>query len=101
MSEARVQEFLKQLQAVISQLHLYPANHPNSDAALRRGIVATRALAASSDDDVVIGLKGFAFFLNGELLAYTSLTYANLYQDLAAREIESITLTGESDEAEY
>ena len=42
-------------------------------------------------------MKGYAFYLNGELLAYTSLMYANLYQDLTDREIESITLAGETD----
>lgn len=101
MNEARVQEFFKQLQAVVSQLNLYPANHPNSQLALQRGWQATCDLAATAVDDVVIGLKGFAFFLNGELLAYTSLTYANLYQDLAAREIEAITLAGDTDADEY
>ncbi len=99
MNESIVQNFLKQLQAAMSQLNLYPANHPNSEAALKRGWRATTELAG--DDDVVIGLKGYAFFLNGELLAYTSLMYANLYQDLSAREVEAITLAGEIDRAEF
>jgi len=100
MMEAKVQEFLKTLQAAVSQLNLYPAHHPNSETALRRGWKATTELAAQ-DDDVVVGLKGYAFFLNGELLAYTSLTFANLYQDLSAREIEAITLAGETDRTDY
>jgi HD-GYP domain-containing protein (c-di-GMP phosphodiesterase class II) len=100
MTEARVQEFLKRLQAVLGQLNLYPANHPNSQTALQSGWRAASELAGS-DEDVVIGLKGYAFFLNGELLAYTSLMYANLYQDLTGRGIESITLAGATDESEY
>ncbi|MBT8193231.1 MAG: HD-GYP domain-containing protein [Acidimicrobiia bacterium] len=101
MNESKVQEFLKRMQAVLSQLNLYPANHPNSQRALRDGWKAAADLAGDGNDDVVIGLKGYAFFLNGELLAYTSLMFANLYQDLTAREIESITLAGETDAEEY
>ena len=101
MTETPVQEFLKHLQAAAGQLHLYPSNHPNSQLALRRGWQATCDLASANGDDVVVGLKGFAYYLNGELLAYTSLTYANLYQDLAGREIEAITLAGPTDEDEY
>ena len=41
----RVQEFLKRLQAVIGQLNLYPANHPNSQTALRNGWKAANDLA--------------------------------------------------------
>lgn len=101
MNETMVQEFLKRLQSVVSQLNLYPANHPNSQSALRAGWSGAVELADSSADEVVLGLKGFAFFLNGELLAYTSLMYANLYQDLSAREIESVTLRGAIDEDEF
>jgi HD-GYP domain-containing protein (c-di-GMP phosphodiesterase class II) len=100
MKESTVQEFLKHLQGSVSQLNLYPANHPNSQSALHRGCRASRDLAAA-EDEVVLALKGFAFFLNGELLAYTSLMYVNLYQDLSNREIEAITLVGETDEEEY
>jgi HD-GYP domain-containing protein (c-di-GMP phosphodiesterase class II) len=100
MNEAKVQQFLKRLQAAVSQLNLYPANHPNSQAALRTGWEAAVDLAGS-EADVVIGLKGYAFFLNGELLAYTSLMYANLYQDLTGREVETITLAGETQSADY
>ncbi len=100
MNESHVQEFLKRLQAAISQLNLYPANHPNSQTALQLGCRAAANLAASGDE-AVVGLKGYAFFLNGDLLAYTSLTYANLYVDLAGREIETITLAGQIDQAEY
>ncbi len=100
MNESNVQEFLKSLQAVLGQLNLYPANHPNSQTALHRGWEASCRLA-DSDEDVVIGLKGYAYFLNGELLAYTSLMYANLYHDLAAREIETITLAGATDATDY
>ncbi len=100
MNESKVQEFLKSLQAVLSQLNLYPANHPNSQTALRRGWKAAADLAAN-DEDVVVGLRGYAYFLNGELLAYTSLMYANLYQDLAGREVEAITLAGETIESDY
>ncbi|MGI9648273.1 MAG: HD-GYP domain-containing protein [Acidimicrobiia bacterium] len=101
MNETKVQEFLKRLQAVVSQLNLYPANHPNSQSALRAGWNGAVELADGSTDEVVLGLKGFAFFLNGELLAYTSLMYSNLYQDLSAREIESVTLKGATDEEEF
>lgn len=96
MNESAVQEFLKRLQAVIGQLNLYPPNHPNSRRALHEGWQAALDLARGGDDDVVVGMKGHAFFLNGELLAYTSLMYANLYQDLTRREIESITLAGQT-----
>jgi len=101
MNESRVQEFLKRLQAVLSQLNLYPANHPNSQEALRRGWKGAADLAGDGEEDVVLGMKGYAFYLNGELLAYTSLMYANLYQDLTTREIESITLAGPTHEDEY
>jgi HD-GYP domain-containing protein (c-di-GMP phosphodiesterase class II) len=100
MNESKVQQFLKRLQAAMSQLNLYPANHPNSQAALRAGWQAAAELAGT-EDDVVVGLKGYAFFLNGELLAYTSLMYANLYQDLTAREVETITLAGETETTDY
>lgn len=100
MNEARVQEFLKRLQAVMSQLNLYPDNHPNSEAALRAGCGAAVELSENADD-VVLGLKGYAFFLNGELLAYTSLMYANLYQDLSGRGVETVTLAGAIDADEY
>ena len=101
MNESRVQEFLKRLQAVIGQLNLYPANHPNSQTALRNGWKSANDLVGAGEDDAVLGMKSHAFYLNGELLAYTSLMYANLYQDLTTREIESITLAGETDEEEY
>jgi len=101
MSESLVQDFLKRLQAVVNQLHLYPANHPNSRSAFESGWRSAVDLAGSSSEDVVLGMKGFAFFLNGELLAYTSLMYAKLYQDLSEREVEAITLTGQVHESDY
>jgi hypothetical protein len=101
MNESKVQEFLKRLQAALGQLNLYPANHPNSQTALKGGWQAAADLAGDGPEDVVLGLKGYAFFLNGELLAYTSLMFANLYLDLTAREVESITLAGPTDAEEY
>lgn len=99
MNENPVQDFLKGLRASVSQLALYPLEHPNCQAAFKRGRTFAENLADGSD--VVIGLKGYAFFLNGTLLAYTSLMFANLYQDLSARGVESITLVGATDAKDY
>ncbi len=99
MKEEGVQDFLKGLRAAVSQLSLYPLEHPNCQASFKRGRAAAENLADGSE--VVVALKGYAFFLNGTLLAYTSLMFANLYQDLSGREIESITLVGPTDAKDY
>lgn len=99
MNENPVQDFLKGLRAAVGQLALYPRDHPNCVAAFRRGRAAAENLTDGSE--VVVALKGYAFFLNGTLLAYTSLMFSNLYQDLTGRQIESITLTGLTDADDY
>ena len=99
MKEEAVQKFLKSLRASVSQLALYPLEHPNCQAAFKRGRAAAENLA--DDSETVVALKGYAFFLNGTLLAYTSLMFANLYQDLSDREVESITLAGPTDANDY
>ena len=99
MTETAVQDFLKGLRAAVGQLSLYPTQHPNCQAAFKRGRAAAENLA--SDAEMVVALKGYAFFLNGTLLAYTSLMFANLYQDLSGREIESISLVGLTNADDY
>lgn len=99
MNEGAVQAFLKGLQAAVGQVHLYPVNHPNTQAALARGVEMSGALTA--DAEAVLTLKGYAFYLNGNLLAYTSLMFARLYQDLSDRGVESLTMSGPTDADDY
>lgn len=99
MNESAVQSFLKGLQAAVGQVHLYPVSHPNSQAALSRGVRMAGEL--SGDEESTLTLRGYAFYLNGTLLAYTSLMFARLYQDLSDRGVESITLSGPPNQDDY
>jgi len=93
MSDTAVAEFLGSLRRAISNVHLYPAGHPQSEVALDMLTETTGSLTAGIDG-VVLSIMDNAFYLDRTLLPQESLEYRDLYRLFQERGLDSISLEG-------
>lgn len=100
MSESLVQMFLRGLRSAVTQTTLYPAHHPGFTTVIDAGLAAASSLA-DRDDEVVISIRDDACYLDGKLLAHTSLTSASMISMIRERGIESIALRSPVLEPDY
>ncbi|MBT8194508.1 MAG: HD-GYP domain-containing protein [Acidimicrobiia bacterium] len=93
MSEATTSDFLGSLRRAVSNVHLYPKGHPQSDVALDMLTETTGAMAAGYDQ-VVLSMMDNAFYLDRQLLPQASLEYRDIYRLLHGRGLDSISIVG-------
>ena len=93
MSESTTSDFLGSLRRAVSNVHLYPKGHPQSDVALDMLTETTGALAAGHDQ-VVLSMMDNAFYLDRQLLPQASLEYRDLFRLLHGRGLDSISIVG-------
>ncbi|NNL98564.1 MAG: HD-GYP domain-containing protein [Acidimicrobiia bacterium] len=93
MSEATTSDFLGSLRRAVSNVHLYPKGHPQSDVALDMLTETTGAMAAGYDQ-VVLSMMDNAFYLDRHLLPQASLEYRDIYRLLHGRGLDSISIVG-------
>jgi len=93
MGEKATGEFLSSLRRAVSNVHLYPKGHPQSDVALDMLAETTGTLAAGFDQ-VVLSLMDNAFYLERQLLPQASLEYRDVYRLLRDRGLDSLSLVG-------
>jgi HD-GYP domain-containing protein (c-di-GMP phosphodiesterase class II) len=93
MGERATGEFLGSLRRAVSNVHLYPKGHPQSEVALDMLTETTGTMAAGSDQ-IVLSLMDNAFYLDRQLLPQASLEYRDVYRLLHGRGLDSLSIVG-------
>lgn len=93
MSERATSEFLGSLRRAVSNVHLYPKGHPQSDVALDM-LTETSGTLAAGFDQIVLSLMDNAFYLDRQLLPQASLEYRDVYRLLHGRGLDSLSIVG-------
>ena len=93
MGEQATSDFLGSLRRAVSNVHLYPRGHPQSELALDMLAETTGTLTAGIDA-LVLSMMDNAFYLDRTLLPQESLEYRDLYRLFQDRGLDSISIDG-------
>jgi hypothetical protein len=91
MREQPTAEFLGALRRAVSNVHLYPGGHPQSDQALNM-LTETAGGLTAGVDQIVLSMMDSAFYLDRHLLPHASLEYRDVYRLLHGRGLDSVTI---------
>lgn len=93
MREIATTDFFGSLRRAVSNVHLYPKGHPQSEVALDM-LTETAGALTTGFDQVVLSMMDNAFYLDRQLLPQASLEYRDVYRLLHGRGLDSISIVG-------
>jgi HD-GYP domain-containing protein (c-di-GMP phosphodiesterase class II) len=93
MREQLTTDFLGSLRRAVSNVHLYPKGHPQSEIALDMLTEATGSMTTGVDQ-AVLSMMDNAFYLERNLLPQASLEYRDVYRLLRSRGLDSLSFVG-------
>ena len=93
MREVATTDFLGSLRRAVSNVHLYPKGHPQSETALDM-LTETTGAMVTGFDQVVLSMMDNAFYLDRQLLPQASLEFRDLYRVLRDRGLDSLSIIG-------
>ncbi|MGI9649093.1 MAG: HD-GYP domain-containing protein [Acidimicrobiia bacterium] len=91
MREQSSVDFLGALRRAVSNVHLYPRGHPQSDQALAMLTDTAGSLTAGSDH-ITLSMMDSAFYLDRQLLPNASLEHRDVYRLLHGHGLDSVTI---------
>ena len=93
MSEPLIKQTLSGLRGAVTQLALYPTEHPAVEGSIERAAFAASSLVEAAGE-TVLTILGDSLYHGQRLLAHTSLEYNGFFRTMQARGIDSITFDG-------
>jgi len=91
MREQSSVDFLGALRRAVSNVHLYPRGHPQSDQALHMLVEMAGGLTVGADN-ITLSMMDSAFYLDRHLLPNASLEYRDVYRLLHGHGLDSVTI---------
>ncbi|MDH3499951.1 MAG: HD-GYP domain-containing protein [Acidimicrobiia bacterium] len=93
MSEQLIKQTLSGLRGAVTQLALYPTEHPAVEGSIERAAFAASSLVESAGE-TVLTILGDSLYQGQRLLAHTSLEFNGFFRTMQARGIDSLTFDG-------
>ena len=93
MSEPLIKQTLGGLRGAVTQLALYPTEHPAVEASIERAAFAASGLVESAGE-TVLTILGDSLYHGQRLLAHTSLEFNGFFRTMQARGIDALTFDG-------
>lgn len=91
MREQTSVDFLGALRRAVSNVHLYPRGHPQSDQALHM-LAETAGGLTAGVDNITLSMMDSAFYLDRILLPNASLEYRDVFRLLHGHGLDSVTI---------
>ncbi len=93
MSEPLIKQTLAGLRGAVTQLALYPSEHPAVEGSIERAAFAASSLVEAAGE-TVLTILGDSLYHGQRLLAHTSLEFNGFFRTMQARGIDSLTFDG-------